>query len=90
MNEPEKKSLELKDGESAQPVPLTPESQKGLFVVDYIPLPSDPFKGFSEFVEQVNMTVADQMCFVEALRNPPPVAPALERAFARRKELLGE
>ncbi len=59
-------------------------------VVDYIPMPVDPFKGFSESVEQINLSIADQLCFAEALQNPPPMAPALERAFARRKQLLGE
>jgi uncharacterized protein (DUF1778 family) len=58
--------------------------------VNYIPVPNDPLKGFSETVETIHMTAQDQMCFAEALQNPPPMAPALERAFARRKQLLGE
>lgn len=34
------------------------------------------------------MSLADQQAFAEALCNPPAAAPALKRAFARRRSLL--
>lgn len=34
------------------------------------------------------MSLADQQAFAEALCNPPPAAPALKRAFVRRRSLL--
>jgi uncharacterized protein (DUF1778 family) len=32
--------------------------------------------------------LADQACFAKALLKPPKPAPALKRAFARRRKLL--
>lgn len=37
----------------------------------------------------IRMSVADQECFAQALLSPPKPVPALKRAFARRKKLLG-
>lgn len=37
----------------------------------------------------VRVSLADQECFAQALLSPPKPAPALKRAFARRKKLLG-
>jgi uncharacterized protein (DUF1778 family) len=37
----------------------------------------------------VHLSLADQECFAQALLTPPSPAPALERAFARRRTLLG-
>ncbi|GAA4012439.1 DUF1778 domain-containing protein [Actimicrobium antarcticum] len=42
-----------------------------------------------EQAEVVRLTLADQECFARALLAPPPPSPALERAFARRRKLLG-
>jgi uncharacterized protein (DUF1778 family) len=36
----------------------------------------------------VRLSLADQACFAEALLKPPQPAPALKRAFARRRKLL--
>lgn len=36
----------------------------------------------------VRLSLADQECFAQALLSPPQPAPALERAFARRRALL--
>ena len=36
----------------------------------------------------VRLSLADQECFAKALMNPPKPAPALKRAFARRRKLL--
>jgi uncharacterized protein (DUF1778 family) len=36
----------------------------------------------------VRLSLADQECFAQALLSPPAPAPALERAFARRRKLL--
>lgn len=36
----------------------------------------------------VRLSLADQECFAQALLSPPQPAPALERAFARRRKLL--
>ena len=36
----------------------------------------------------IRMSLADQECFALALISPPKPAPALKRAFARRKKLL--
>jgi uncharacterized protein (DUF1778 family) len=42
-----------------------------------------------EQAEVIRLTLADQECFARALMAPPEPAPALERAFARRRKLLG-
>lgn len=41
-----------------------------------------------EQAEVMRLSLADQECFARALIAPPSVAPALERAFARRRKLL--
>jgi uncharacterized protein (DUF1778 family) len=41
-----------------------------------------------EQAEVIRLSLADQQCFAQALLSPPQPAPALERAFARRKKLL--
>jgi uncharacterized protein (DUF1778 family) len=41
-----------------------------------------------EQADVMRLTMADQACFAQALLTPPPVAPALKRAFARRRKLL--
>lgn len=41
-----------------------------------------------EQAEVVRLSLSDQECFAQALLTPPPVSPALERAFARRRKLL--
>lgn len=42
-----------------------------------------------ERAEVLRLSLADQECFAQALLAPPAPVPALERAFARRRELLG-
>lgn len=42
-----------------------------------------------EQAEVVRLTLADQECFARALLAPALPVPALERAFARRRKLLG-
>jgi len=42
-----------------------------------------------EQAEVIRLTLADQECFAQALMAPPQPAPALKRAFARRRKLLG-
>lgn len=37
----------------------------------------------------IRLSLADQECFAQALLVPPEPAPALKRAFARRRALLG-
>ncbi len=39
--------------------------------------------------EVVRLSLADQECFAQGLLSPQALAPALERAFARRHNLLG-
>ena len=39
--------------------------------------------------EVVRLSMADQECFAQALLSPPKPAPALKRAFDRRRKLLG-
>ena len=41
-----------------------------------------------EQAEVIRFTLADQQCFANAILSPPQIAPALERAFARRDKLL--
>jgi uncharacterized protein (DUF1778 family) len=41
-----------------------------------------------EQADVMRLTMADQACFAQALLTPPPAAPALKRAFARRRKLL--
>jgi len=38
--------------------------------------------------EVIRLSLADQECFAQGLLSPPEPTPALERAFARRRELL--
>lgn len=40
-------------------------------------------------VEIISLALADQQAFAQALIDPPPAAPALTRAFERRRKLLG-
>lgn len=40
--------------------------------------------------EVIGLSLADQERFAAALLSPPPPNPALQRAFARRRQLLGE
>lgn len=42
-----------------------------------------------EQAEVIRLSLADQECFAQALLSPPAAAPALERAFTRRRQLLG-
>lgn len=37
----------------------------------------------------IRLSLADQEAFASAILNPPPMAPALARAFERRRKLLG-
>jgi uncharacterized protein (DUF1778 family) len=37
----------------------------------------------------IHLAMADQEAFAQALLNPPSVAPAMVRGFARRRALLG-
>ena len=41
-----------------------------------------------EQADVVRLSLADQQCFAQALQSPPPPSEALERAFARRRQLL--
>jgi uncharacterized protein (DUF1778 family) len=41
-----------------------------------------------EQAEVIRLSPADQECFAQALLSPPQPAPALERAFSRRRKLL--
>jgi len=41
-----------------------------------------------EQAEFICLSLADQECFAQALLSPPQLAPALERAFARRRKQL--
>ena len=41
-----------------------------------------------EQAEVVRLSLADQDCFAQALLSPPEPAPALKRAFERRRRLL--
>jgi len=41
-----------------------------------------------EKAEVIRLSLADQECFAQALLSPPPPTPALERALARRSQLL--
>lgn len=41
-----------------------------------------------EQAEIIRLSMADQECFAKALLSPPAPAPALQRAFERRRQLL--
>jgi len=41
-----------------------------------------------EKAEVIRLSLADHECFAQALLSPPPPTPALERALARRSQLL--
>jgi len=38
--------------------------------------------------EVIRLSLADQECFAHALLSPPKAAPALKRAFTRRRKLM--
>ena len=40
--------------------------------------------------EVIRLSRADSQRFAEAILSPPPPSPALERAFARRRELIDD
>lgn len=42
-----------------------------------------------EQAEVIRLSLADQERFAQALMTPPEATPALKRAFARRRELVG-
>jgi uncharacterized protein (DUF1778 family) len=42
-----------------------------------------------EEADVLRLSMADQACFAQAILTPPPAPPALKRAFARRRKLLG-
>ena len=42
-----------------------------------------------EQAEVIRLSLADQECFAQALLAPPEPTPALQRAFDRRRRLLG-
>lgn len=42
-----------------------------------------------EQAEIIRLSLTDQECFARALLAPPEPAPALKRAFARRRQLVG-
>jgi uncharacterized protein (DUF1778 family) len=42
-----------------------------------------------EQADVMRLSLADQACFAQALLSPPKPTPALKRAFARRRKLLG-
>jgi uncharacterized protein (DUF1778 family) len=41
-----------------------------------------------EQTQIIRLSVADQRAFVEAILNPPPLTPAMERAIARHRRLV--
>ncbi len=41
-----------------------------------------------EEAQIIRLSVADQRAFVEAILNPPPLAPAMERAIKRHRRLI--
>lgn len=42
-----------------------------------------------EQADVMRLSLQDQACFADALMSPPKPVPALKRAFARRRNLLG-
>lgn len=55
------------------------------FVVSAV---QDAARSAIEQAEVLRLSLADQECFAQALLSPPPPSPALDRAFARRSNLL--
>ena len=55
------------------------------FVVDAV---QDAAVRAVQQADVVRLSLADQACFADALLSPPKPAPALRRAFARRRKLL--
>ena len=55
------------------------------FVVSAVQLPAQEA---IETAEVIRLSLADQECFAQALLAPPRPAPALKRAFARRRKLI--
>ena len=43
-----------------------------------------------EETQIIRLAVEDQRAFAEALANPPPLTPAMERAIVRQRKLIAE
>lgn len=62
---------------------------KGCSVNDFvISAIQDAVNKVTESSEIIRLSIADQMLFAQALLEPPEPAPALLRAFERRKKIL--
>lgn len=62
---------------------------QGRTMTDFVVLAvQDAAQRAIEQAEVIRLSLSDQACFAQAMLEPPPPAPALERAFARRKALL--
>ena len=55
------------------------------FVVSAV---QDAARSAIERAEVIRLSLADQACFAQAMLSPPQAAPALKRAFARRRKLV--
>lgn len=62
---------------------------EGRTLTDFVvPAMKESAKQAIEQADVVRLSMADQASFAQALLSPPPEAPALKRAFARRSKLL--
>ena len=63
---------------------------QGQTVTDFVvSAAQDAARQTIEQVEVIKLSPTDQQYFAETLLSPPPLAPAMKRAFANRKELFG-
>ena len=65
-----------------------PELQRRTMTDFVVAAVQDAAQRAIEQAEIIRLTLGDQECFAQALLSPPQPTPALNRAFARRSNLL--
>ncbi len=62
---------------------------QGRTMTDFVVLAvQDAARQAIEQSELIRLSLSDQKCFAQALLSPPEAAPALKRAFVRRRKLI--
>jgi uncharacterized protein (DUF1778 family) len=90
MSEPDTARLEARISRDLHALLKRAAELKGRTMTDFvIDAVQDAAQKAVEEVSVLRLSLADQECFANALLSPPAPNPALKRAFARRRELVG-
>jgi uncharacterized protein (DUF1778 family) len=82
--------LEARIPQDLKPLLRRAADLEGLTVTDYIiQVLRQASEATLHRTSVIHLALVDQEAFASAILAPPPVAPALARAFERRRELLG-